>query len=146
MLNNTFSPIPSVKKVHTKCSISAKIYLFLCRNYMILNMKKELILITITGVDRPGLTASITETLSKYDVTIMDIGQADIHNQLSLGILFMSDEKDSGNIMKELLFKSTDLGVSIRFSLPLFLNYPFRSWRYVAIQYTTSQSFVPAPL
>ncbi len=83
---------------------------------MILNMKKELILITITGVDRPGLTASITETLSKYDVTIMDIGQADIHNQLSLGILFMSDEKDSGNIMKELLFKSTDLGVSIRFS------------------------------
>ena len=79
-------------------------------------MKKELILITITGVDRPGLTASITETLSKYDVAILDIGQADIHSQLSLGILFMSDEKDSGNIMKELLFKSTDLGVSIRFS------------------------------
>ena len=41
--------------------------------------KKELILIRINGVDRPGLTASITEILSQYEVDIMDIGQADIH-------------------------------------------------------------------
>ena len=75
----------------------------------------ELILIRITGLDRPGLTASITETLSKYDVTILDIGQADIHSTLSLGILFKSLKKDSGNIMKELLFKASDLGVNIRF-------------------------------
>ena len=75
----------------------------------------ELILIRITGLDRPGLTASITETLSEYDVTILDIGQADIHSTLSLGILFKSPKKDSGNIMKELLFKASDLGVNIRF-------------------------------
>ena len=56
----------------------------------------ELILIRITGLDRPGLIASITEILSKYDVTILDIGQADIHSTLSLGILFKSREKDSG--------------------------------------------------
>lgn len=75
----------------------------------------ELILIRITGLDRPGLTASITEILSGYDVTILDIGQADIHSTLSLGILFKSPKKDSGNIMKELLFKASDLGVNIRF-------------------------------
>ena len=75
----------------------------------------ELILIRITGLDRPGLTASITEILSEYDVTILDIGQADIHSTLSLGILFKSPKKDSGNIMKELLFKASDLGVNIRF-------------------------------
>ena len=75
----------------------------------------ELILIRITGLDRPGLTASFTEILSKYDVTIMDIGQANIHSTLSLGILFKSPKADSGNIMKELLFKSSDLGVNIRF-------------------------------
>ena len=75
----------------------------------------ELILIRITGLDRPGLTASITDTLSNYDVTILDIGQADIHSTLSLGILFKSPTKDSGNIMKELLFKASDLGVNIRF-------------------------------
>ena len=75
----------------------------------------ELILIRITGVDRPGLTASFTEILSGYDVSIMDIGQANIHSTLSLGILFMSQKADSGNIMKELLFKASDLGVNIRF-------------------------------
>ena len=75
----------------------------------------ELILIRVTGEDRPGLTASVTEILAKYDATILDIGQADIHNTLSLGILFRSEERHSGFIMKELLFKASSLGVTIRF-------------------------------
>ncbi len=75
----------------------------------------ELILIRITGEDRPGLTASVTEILAKYDVTILDIGQADIHNTLSLGILFKTEEHHSGFIMKELLFKASSLGITIRF-------------------------------
>ena len=80
-----------------------------------MDVNTELILIRITGLDRPGLTASFTEILSGYDVTIMDIGQANIHSTLSLGILFKSLKADSGNIMKELLFKASDLGVNIRF-------------------------------
>ena len=75
----------------------------------------ELILIRISGLDRPGLTASITEILSHYEVDIMDIGQADIHSTLSLGILFKCNEKDSGNVMKDLLFKASELGINIRF-------------------------------
>ena len=75
----------------------------------------ELILIRVTGEDRPGLTSSVTEILAKYDATILDIGQADIHNTLSLGILFKSEERHSGFIMKELLFKASSLGVTIRF-------------------------------
>ncbi len=75
----------------------------------------ELILIRISGLDRPGLTASITEILSQYEVDIMDIGQADIHSTLSLGILFKCNEKDSGNVMKDLLFKASELGINIRF-------------------------------
>ena len=77
--------------------------------------KTELILIRITGVDRPGLTASVTKILANYNVDILDIGQADIHNTLSLGILCKTNELDSGFIMKELLFKAADLNVSIRF-------------------------------
>ena len=75
----------------------------------------ELILIRISGLDRPGLTASVTEILSKYDVDIMDIGQADIHNTLSLGILIKAKEKDSGNVMKELLFKASELNINLSF-------------------------------
>ena len=77
--------------------------------------RTELILIRISGIDRPGLTASITEILSRYQVDIMDIGQADIHSTLSLGILFKCSEKDSGNVMKDLLFKASDLGIHLRF-------------------------------
>lgn len=78
-------------------------------------MGTELILIRISGLDRPGLTASITEILSRYEVDILDIGQADIHSTLSLGILFQCQESDSGNVMKELLFKASELGINIRF-------------------------------
>ena len=78
-------------------------------------LNTELILIRITGEDRPGLTASVTEILAKYDATILDIGQADIHNTLSLGILCKTEEQHSGFIMKELLFKASSLGVTVRF-------------------------------
>ncbi len=76
---------------------------------------KELILVRITGEDKPGLTASVTAILAEYDASILDIGQADIHNTLSLGILFATDDKDAGYIMKKLLFNATKLGVTINF-------------------------------
>ena len=76
----------------------------------------EIILITINGMDRPGVTAALTEILASNNAVILDIGQADIHNQLSLGILFQCTEENSGNILKELLFKSYELDVNIRFS------------------------------
>ena len=78
--------------------------------------KFEQILVRITGQDRPGLTASIMGILAKYDAQILDIGQADIHSTLSLGILIRMNESNSGQVMKELLFKATELGVQIGFS------------------------------
>lgn len=77
----------------------------------------EIILISISGDDKPGVTSAITEILGKYDATILDIGQADIHHTLSLGILFkMSDHADSGNILKEVLFKCSELNINVRFT------------------------------
>lgn len=69
----------------------------------------------ITGEDRPGLTAGIMSILAKYDAKIMDIGQADIHNTLSLGILIRVEDANSGNVMKEVLFKSSELHVNVAF-------------------------------
>ncbi|WP_297070831.1 phosphoserine phosphatase SerB [uncultured Duncaniella sp.] len=76
----------------------------------------ELILINISGQDHPGVTSALSEILAKYHAGILDIGQADIHHTLSLGILIRTDSSVSGNIMKELLFKATELNVTIRFS------------------------------
>ena len=72
-------------------------------------------IIRITGKDRTGLTASVMSILAKYDAEILDIGQADIHSSLSLGILIRVEERSSGPVMKELLFKATELGVAIGF-------------------------------
>ena len=80
------------------------------------NNNEEQILVSITGQDRPGLTASVMGILAHYEAQILDIGQADIHNTLSLGILFRIGEKNSGQVLKELLFKANELGVNIGFS------------------------------
>ena len=63
-----------------------------------------------------GLTTEIMGILANHDAEILDIGQADIHSTLSLGILIRIDEAVSGQVMKELLFKATELGVTIGFS------------------------------
>ena len=89
----------------------------------------EIILININGADRPGVTAALTEILAKNNAVILDIGQADIHNHLSLGILFQSTEGNSGDILKELLFKSYELDVNIRFNPITEQEYSNRSSR-----------------
>ena len=81
-----------------------------------IDAKEEQILIRITGQDRPGLTVSFMKILASKDAKILDIGQADIHATLSLGILIRINSDASGQVMKELLFKATELGVNIGFS------------------------------
>ena len=76
----------------------------------------EIIQVNISGDDKPGLTAALTGILSKYDAFILDIGQANIHQTLTLGILFKTTTQKSGFIMKDLLFAASELGVQIRFS------------------------------
>ena len=76
----------------------------------------EIIQINISGEDKPGMTSSLTEILARYDAFILDIGQANIHQSLTLGILIKTTSDKSGSIMKELLFKASELGVMIRFT------------------------------
>ena len=80
-------------------------------------MNSELILLNISGADRTGITASLMEILAKYGAKILDIGQADIHHTLSLGILIKTSSERSGQILKELLFKTRDLNVQVNFDL-----------------------------
>lgn len=76
----------------------------------------EIIQINISGEDKPGLTSSLTDILAANDAAILDIGQANIHQTLSLGILFKTTTEKSGSVMKDLLFKAYELGVNIRFT------------------------------
>lgn len=80
-------------------------------------MSNQLILIHIFGQDKPGLTARLTAILAEYDMDILDMGQAVIHQNLSLGILVrIPAAAESAPVIKELLFAAHDMDVNIKFS------------------------------
>jgi phosphoserine phosphatase len=82
-----------------------------------MNKEREIILLNISGTDKPGLTSSLTEVLAQYKVNILDIGQAVIHEDLGLGILFEVPSKaESSPILKDLLFKAYELGLNVKFT------------------------------
>ena len=82
-----------------------------------MNKNKEIILLNISGHDKCGLTATLTGILAEFDVNILDIGQAVIHDDLGLGILFEVPEKsESSPILKDLLFKAYELGINVKFT------------------------------
>lgn len=75
------------------------------------------LLIQITGPDRPGLTHALTGILAEHGVCILDIGQAVIHNALALGILVELDEPTrTSPMLAQLLLKAHELNVQVHFS------------------------------
>ena len=77
----------------------------------------ELVLIRVTGADRPGVTASLSGILAQYKVTILDIGQAEIHDTLSLGILAaIPDQASSAPVLKDILFRVHEMGLAVTFT------------------------------
>lgn len=76
----------------------------------------EIILMTLSGKDRPGVTAGITGILANFNVNILDIGQAVIHNTLSLGILIqVPTDAGASNLLRDLLFSAHELDMHVRF-------------------------------
>jgi phosphoserine phosphatase len=85
-------------------------------NYKMTVEDKEVILLKVSGQDKPGVTAGLTSILATYDAVILDIGQADIHDTLSLGILFeIKTGSSSSPVLKDLLFKAYELGIKVKF-------------------------------
>ncbi|WP_290701410.1 phosphoserine phosphatase SerB [Lacinutrix sp.] len=87
-------------------------------------MKNEIFLLNISGQDKPGLTASLTAVLAASNAKILDIGQANIHDTLSLGILFEIEfGVNSSPVLKDLLFKAYELGIQAKFTPITLENY-----------------------
>ncbi|MDF1693120.1 MAG: phosphoserine phosphatase SerB [Zhongshania sp.] len=76
----------------------------------------EIILINIAGDDRPGVTSSITGILADHGVNILDIGQAVIHDNLSLGLLVeVPASAEAASILKDILFRTHEMQMQVRF-------------------------------
>ncbi|MAB47754.1 MAG: phosphoserine phosphatase SerB [Flavobacteriaceae bacterium] len=87
-------------------------------------MGTDIFLLNISGQDKPGLTSSLTSVLAAYDAKILDIGQANIHDTLSLGMLFeIKSGKKSAAVLKDLLFKAYELGITAKFTPISLENY-----------------------
>ena len=77
---------------------------------------REIILISVTGRDKPGVTNTITGILAHYGVNVLDIGQAVIHDSLSLGLLVeVPQERDSGPVLRDILFRMHDQHLAVHF-------------------------------
>ncbi len=76
----------------------------------------EIYLINITGKDRTGLVARFNNVLAEHGANVLDIGQAVIHDYISLGLLAeLPDERQAPAMLKDLLFAGHDLGLDVRF-------------------------------
>ena len=80
------------------------------------------VLISVSGTDRPGITSALVNILGSYPVTVLDIDQSVIHNQLSWGMLVEVDSSACGDngkpdeLFKDLLFKAHEMELSINFT------------------------------
>jgi len=76
----------------------------------------EIILINVSGRDRPGLTSEMTSIMAQYDIRILDIGQAVIHDYLTWGILVeVPGDRESSSVLKDLLFRMHELEQDVSF-------------------------------
>ncbi|NJB82556.1 phosphoserine phosphatase SerB [Wenyingzhuangia aestuarii] len=89
--------------------------------------QKEVILLKVSGQDKPGVTSGLTGVLAQYKANILDIGQADIHDTLSLGMLFeVPAGNDSAPVLKDLLFKAYELDIKVKF-IPISIE-DYENW------------------
>ena len=80
---------------------------------------KDILLINVFGEDKLGVTSAVTSLLSNFDVTILDIGQAVIHDQLNLGLLAaIPSEASSDDLMAQVQACTTELNMRVKF-LPI---------------------------
>jgi phosphoserine phosphatase len=79
--------------------------------------ESRVLLINVTGHDRRGVTHTLTKVLAHFGARVLDIGQAVIHDALTLGILIeLTDENRSSPMLTELLLCAHELGVQVRFT------------------------------
>jgi len=75
------------------------------------------VLITVSGEDKPGVSTSLLGILARRNAPILDIGQAGIHETLSLGILTKpADDTSWETTTHELIEQAKSLDVKLKFT------------------------------
>jgi phosphoserine phosphatase len=82
-------------------------------------MTNRMVLITMTGSDRPGIVAAVTGHIAAAGARIRDIEQTVTHTLLSFSILidFPTGGSDQKPLLKELLFLAKEIGLDLDFEV-----------------------------
>ncbi len=84
------------------------------------SLSGKIILVTVSGPDRPGITARLMKIISEYTVEILDMGQAVTHGLLSLSFVLgiqPDDQNSNGNVLKDLLFEANLMGLTLSYKV-----------------------------
>ncbi len=80
-------------------------------------MPSEIVLVNVSGDDQPGLMSMLTSSLKQFQVRILDVGQAVIHDQLNVGMLVqIMDSTQVSAVLQKLDDCARNAGISARFS------------------------------
>jgi phosphoserine phosphatase len=81
--------------------------------------KRDFVMVTVSGPDRPGITAAFSRILADNHVEIVDVEQASLQDFLGLSFLLdMSEAKQSkDSVLKDLLFEASRLHLTLNFQL-----------------------------
>ncbi len=88
-------------------------------------MADEIILISISGRDKPGLMAELMELIVEAGANVLDMGQAVIHDELALGILIQVPEL--GALTDDITAQCHKVGSALRITLVENDNYELLS-------------------
>ncbi|MBN1848913.1 MAG: ACT domain-containing protein [Deltaproteobacteria bacterium] len=81
--------------------------------------EKTFLMVTVSGPDRPGITATLTRVLTEHHAEIVDIEQASLQNLLGLYFLIDLDRLESSqdSVIKDLLFEASQMNLTLQFKL-----------------------------
>lgn len=98
-------------------------------------MDQRMVLITMTGPDKPGIIAAVTGHIAESGARIRDIEQTVTHTLLSLSILidFSGGDSDQKPLIKELLFLAKELGLDLDFQVLTEAEYRRKSTRHAYV-------------
>lgn len=81
--------------------------------------EENLLMVSISGPDRPGIVAAFAKVLQNYNIEIVDIQQASLQQTIGLHLLlkFEAAHQSKDSAIKDLLFEGNQLNLTLNFQL-----------------------------
>lgn len=81
-----------------------------------MTQQSNTMIVTVNGLDQPGVTSSLTKILQEHSIEVLDISQSVIHRILTLSMILRIPEDVGANaVLKELLYRAHEMNLTLHF-------------------------------